>query len=144
MNYLELLQYCKIQAIASTLAPTEEALYRKACREFSEHFHTPLMDVYKLDPELVMLNNFERQMEDIDIDKNIDSILEEIYRIEDPDYEAHEEEDLQKFISKVEADEEERMKKNPSKKSLPENELKDELPNKGGVDFTFLKDGENL
>lgn len=143
MIFTELLQYCKVKAIGDSLSPTEESIWRSACRYYSKKFNTPLKEVMKMDPEHVFLFNFEEQLNELDLEENIDSILEQIYRIENPNYEEKKEEEIQEFIKKIENDEKiNKSKIDSSKKTLPENEEKSkkEQPMGGFVDFSNLKD----
>ena len=146
MIFTELLQYCKVKAIADSLSPTEESIWRNACRFYSKRFNTPLKEVLKMDPEHILLNNFEEQLNEIDLEENIDSILEQIYRIENPNYEEDQEKDVQEFIKKVE-DSEKKTKKINKNNELTEktllknnNEQEKKMPMGGSVDFSSLKD----
>lgn len=144
MIFNELLQYCKAKAIADSLLPTEDSIWRSACRYYSKRFNTPLSQVIRMDPEHILLTNFEDQLSEIDIEENIDSILEQIYRMENPNYEKEEEDDVQEFIKKVENME---AKKANNKKELSEKTLlkkeekeKESKPTEGSVDFSHLND----
>ena len=140
----ELLQYCRAKAIADSLSPTEESIWRSACRYYSKKFNTPLNEVMKMDPEHIFLTNFEEQMSEVDVEENIDSILEQIYRMQNPDYEKEQEDDVQEFIKQVEKMEEIKQiaKKENVEKTLSENEIIEEefKPTGGSVDFSSLKD----
>lgn len=144
MIFNELLQYCKAKAIADSLLPTEDSLWRSACRYYSKRFNTPLSEVMKLDPEHILLTNFEDQLSEIDIEENIDSVLEQIYRMENPNYEKEEEDDVQEFIKKVESMEAKKVndkKELKEKTLLKKEESKEEFkPMGGSVDFSNLKD----
>ena len=132
MAFRDILEYCRIKAMADLLFSTEESVWRDACRNYSESFHTPLLEVMKLDPEHVLLNNFERQLKDIELEENIENILEQFYKIENPNYDQEVEEELQRFIRKVE-ESDKKVKKSEKK------EVK-EMPKSGSVDFSHIKD----
>jgi hypothetical protein len=135
-----LLQYCRAQAIADALEPTEESIWREACREYSKAFHTPLQTVLKMDMEHVLLHNFEHQLSDVKIDENVDYLLEQVYKIENPDYDKEEEADLQEYIKKVQSGEIGKKRKKPPKKLLPEKQgIPAGKPTAGSVDFSHLK-----
>lgn len=138
MVFRELLQYCKAKAIADLLSPTEESVWRDACRTYSENFNTPLHVVLKMDPEHILLNNFEKQLEDVDVDKSVEELLESVYKIENPNYMEEQEQELQDYIDKV-VEEEKHSKKTLLKKEevAPQN-----TPSGGSVDFSDLRDEE--
>ena len=141
MEFLELIQYCKAQALRDVLAPTEETIYKSLCRAYSQKFHVPLPEVFKMDPEHVLLTEFTSQLEDVNIEKNIDRILEQIYTLENPNYAEKKEDDLKTFIAQAEKEEKERIKKlkKASKKKM---EALEKKPTGGSVDFSGLKDDE--
>lgn len=140
MSFRDLIQYCKAKSIADALQPDELAIWRSACRSYSEYFNTPLKEVEKLDPEHVFLSTFEKQLDDIDVEKNVEQLLEQLYRIKDPDYDSKEEKNLEDFIKNVEK----KAKEEEKKKSLLEKEKKEEKkqPSGGSVDFSNLPDEE--
>jgi chemotaxis protein histidine kinase CheA len=141
MVFRDLLEYCKLRAIADAIQPSEEARYREVCRYYSEAFHTPLDRVYELDLEHVMLNVFEHQLEDYDVRQNIDHLREQIHRIENPNFDSHEEEALQDTIRQLE-EENERLEEERKLKAS-EKEPVDPIPpggrRAGGVNFSHLK-----
>jgi len=145
MIFEELMQYCRIRAIENTLMPTEESTYRSLCREYSQKFHVSLPQVYLLDPEHVMGEVFEAQLEEIDIEGNLEAILDQIYTLEDPEYQSEKEKELEDFIEMAEAEEEERIKQGKPihkaiKKALLETTLPPEVvPTRGSVNFGELK-----
>lgn len=148
MVFRELLAYCKAQAIKNTLLPSEESVWFGLCMAYSRQFHTPLMEVLKLDPEHVMMAEFLSQLEGVNIEKHIDSILDQIYTLENPEYQRNKAKDLDDFIAMAEKEEEERVKagkpipktKRPLLKgNLPEVETK---PTGGSVDFSNMKEDE--
>ena len=152
LEFEELVEICKAEAIAFKLFPTEQSSWRYFCRKFSEKFHTPLKEVFEMDPEMVILNVYESQLEDLTIEDKIDQIMEQIYTIEDPNYESQKEEDLEDFIRQAELEEEERIAKgeglkirsqknrfNPSKKDP---DTPKDLPKEGFVDFSHFETEE--
>jgi len=141
MDFLDLIQACKAQALKDVLVPTEESVYKSVCRAYSQKFHVPLPDVFKMDPEHVLLMEFTSQLEEINLDKQIGTILEQIYTLENPNYEETKEEDLKEFIAKAEAEEKARLKKlkkTPKKKPA----VLEKKPLGGSVDFSNLQDEE--
>ena len=151
MDFKELLDYCKVQAISSTLASDELSVWRSICRSYSKKFHTPLHLVLEMDPEEVMLSEFEDQLDDFK-EEDVENVLEQIYMIEDPNYVAAEREDLKEFMAKAERDEEERLRlgkpihkelKNEVsiKETLPKKvePLKEPKPTGGSLNLSYLE-----
>lgn len=108
----ELLEYCQAEAIANRMAPTEESVWRGICRTYSERFHTPLAQVLEMDPEHVVLNVYEAQAEDMDIEdyQKLEHIMDTIRTIEDPNYEKVKKSEQDEFDRQAELEEEERIK----------------------------------
>jgi hypothetical protein len=121
----ELIEFCKAEALAAKLAPSEVSNWRYFCREYSKTFFTPLHEVMKLSPELVIASVFEDQLskKDLDNQDDYDAILEEFHRVEDPNYDANAEKEMDDFVAGIEAWEEERQRTGgaiprPKKKKL--------------------------
>lgn len=151
MDFKDLLDTLQAEAISNKLYPTDSAVWRQICRNYSQKFSTPLYLVESMEPEHVVLNFYEDQLEDIDIDDKIQSMMEIIYRIEDPNYESDEEAELQDFIEEAEVREKERLKKGlkphqlkklSTKKSLPENEIPVQAPLEGGLNLKYMESEE--
>jgi hypothetical protein len=144
LNLAELMQTFKAIAIANALAPTEASLYRNFCRKYSVAFHTPLHVVEKMHPEHVLLNVFEHQLDEMDVEENLETLLQQIYQIEDPEYDAKEEEDLQEFMALAEEEEKERvaMGERVGKKAKKV-ELPADLPKEGSINFAALQDSRD-
>lgn len=148
MVFQELLSYCKAQALKDVLAPSEESLWFGLCMAYSKHFHTPLYKVLKMDPEHVMRAEFANDLEDIDIEKHIEKLLEQIYTLENPNYEKKKEKDLDEFAVQAEKEEEERIKAGkpiPKPKKSPLKNEVTEIESKrtgGSVNFDGLIDEE--
>lgn len=146
IDFKDVLDYCKAQAIVHTLQGSEEALWRSICRSYSKKFHTPLHLVLNMDPEQVMLAEFEDQLEGFDETKDLDGILDKVYMLEDPAYEVEKRKELQDFIDKAEREEDERLASGkPIHPSLKNEEtLKEvvpskELPKSGGINLSYLE-----
>lgn len=155
MDFQDLLNYCQAQAIANTLEGNEVTVWRSLCRSYSKSFHTPLYIVLDMDPEHVMLSVFEEQLDEFDEEKDIESILDKIYSLEDPDYENSKKEELDEFIRDAELEEQERIKEGKpihkalrsqtSLESLPEMPARKNVgrPTGGTVDLSHLETEEN-
>lgn len=146
MAFRDLLDLAKAQAIKDKLSPTELSVYKSFCRDYSEAFHVPLPQVYLMNPEEVIGEVFAKQLDNVEVEDNIESMLEQIYAIEDPDYELSKEEELKDFIEEAEAEEEERVKDNrPIHRSKKRSEKlavaePENKPTGGTVDFSSLND----
>ena len=90
IDFKDLLDTCQAEAIANKLSPTESSIWRSLARSYSKLFSTPLHLVLNMDSEHVILNVYEYQLKDLDEDKieNLEHLMETIYTIEDPDYDA--------------------------------------------------------
>jgi len=158
MEFKTLLDWAKAQAILNTLEGTEYSVWRSVCRSYSKTYSTPLHLCLNGDipPEDILLAEFESQLEDIDLEKDIEHILDQIYRLEDPEYERNRANELDDFIVQAELEEKERIKKKKpihsslrsetSKKTLPKSvdELTKNLPKGGHLNLSHLdsNDGE--
>lgn len=151
MDFKELLDYCKAQAIANTLEGNELTVWRSICRSYSQKFHTPLHLVFEMDPEEVMLAEFEDQLDGFK-DEDIENVLEEIYMLEDPDYEKSKRDELKHFIDMAEEQEAERLRlgkpihkamKNETSipETLPEKNKKpkENKPSGGSINLSYLE-----
>jgi hypothetical protein len=154
-DFSYLIETLKVEALASKLYPTSESNWRWFCRQYSEKFHTPLHLVLEMSPELVLLNVFESQTDSLDLENSIVDIMDKVYVIEDPSYEAAQEKDLQDFIKDAEAEERQRVadgkpapgqqKNSPfapkPKKVTPKKEK--ELPKEGFINLSYLENSDN-
>lgn len=147
IGFKQLLDFCKSQALRDALVPSEHSVYMALCRSYSARFHTPLAQVYALDPEHVMKEEFASQIDDIKLDDNLEGIFQQICVLEDPNYEVHQEKDILDWIENVEIEEEERIKQgksiyafnNPKKeKPEPEKPVTEKEPSRGSVNFSNL------
>lgn len=112
MDFKDLLDYCKAEAIANTLLSTEVSIWRSLCRSYSKKFSTPLHMCLDgtISAEDILLAEFEDQLDNFDADKDLDTVLEQIYRIEDPDYEEKVEEEVKEFMVQAAKEERERIR----------------------------------
>lgn len=141
MIFSDLLTYCKLKAIESFLSPTEETIWRNFTRVYSEKWNVPLPEVRKMDPEQVILDVLESRYEQMDLVEEIESILEDILKIENPSYSKVKEVEVESFASKVEQREKNRLVAAQRKddERLSKRTAK-EQPKTGSVDFSKLKD----
>jgi hypothetical protein len=112
MDFKDLLDYCKAEAISNTLLNTEVSVWRKLCRDYSERFSTPLHMCLDgtIPAEDMLLAVFEDQLKSFDPDTDLEAMMEQIYRIEDPDYEEKADEELKEFMAKAAHEEAERIR----------------------------------
>jgi hypothetical protein len=112
MEFRDLLDYCKAEAIANALQPTEVSVWRNICRSYSQKFATPLHQCLDgtVDPEEIALAYFEEMLIKFDEDEHLDQIMDQIYYLADPTYERQKEEELDEFMEKAVKDEEERLR----------------------------------
>lgn len=110
MDFQDIIDYCQAEALAEKLGPTNNGVYRHFCRTYCKMFYTPLHIVYGLPVAEVVLSVFENQVEEMNPDDNMESIMDMIYTIEDPDYAKEKQDDLKRFIRDAEEEEEERQR----------------------------------
>lgn len=164
ITFNELLELCKAEALSDKLIPTHISVWENICRQYSKAFFTPLHEVMKMDPEYVMRQVFANQLDEVDPSEHIEHLDDSLHELEDPNWSADAEEDLQKFLKEAEAEEAERVAKGiplkkifrkgtklsdhvPAKKveekpTEPKQEIK-ELPKSGGIDLSSLANDEN-
>lgn len=154
MSFKDLADSCQAMAIANKIDPTADSVWRSLCRYYSNKFHTPLDQVLDMSPEHVILNVYEDQIDDIDVEEKLDVIMEAIYTLEDPDYESKKSEELDEFIKQAELDEQDRVatgrkihakKKKSIKKALLESIPPDaeKQPTGGSINLSYLEAEEN-
>jgi hypothetical protein len=144
ITFEEIVEYCKAEALAGKLFPTEASNWRWFCREYSKAFHTPLHEVLTMDPEHVILFVFEDNFDNKRLKKkeDLDSIILELRRLEDPNYDEKEAKQFDDWTAGIEEWEEERQRtgaplptkagsKNP--KPIPK-----PLPKEGGINLAYL------
>jgi hypothetical protein len=156
MTLDDLLDFCSAEALASKFEPTESAVWRKLCRQYSKKFHTPLPQVMSLNPEEVAINVFEENLEELDTEEHLEQLLDLIYTLEDPEYARQKEEELGQFIKDTERQEKERIRagkpihpgmvsdSSPRKLvSKKEATRESSLPTGGIVNLSYLEDDSN-
>jgi len=140
MSFSSLLEYCKVAALKDLLAPTEETVWKSITRVYSERFHVPLPQVRQMNPEEVISEVFEVELEGTDPIDNIENILDQIYTIEDPAYKVQKEENMEVFIKKTEKKEQKRLLSDKEKELFNREKLRPKnKPTGGSVDFSHLK-----
>lgn len=144
----DLIETCKASAILSALEPTEASIYRNFCRRYSILFHTPLHLVETFTPEHVLLNIYEHQMDEMDIEENMENLHDMILQIEDPNYDAKAEEELMEFAALAEEEEKSRIASGSRigqkpKPPAKEEEIPPDLPKEGALNLAYLQDSEH-
>lgn len=153
ISYSDLLATYHAEAIKNTLESTEVAVHRQICREYSKAFHTPLHLVLKMDPAEVILAFYEEQLSNFnpEEDGHIESLLDRIYALEDPEYEKEKRREMDDFDKKAEEEEEERLAEGRPihkgmTKSILENDLEEPkmavTKRRTGGKLTFDQSGE--
>lgn len=129
-----------MRAIESLLSPTEESIWRSFSRAYSERWHVPLPQVRAMDPLEVIGEVLEARYEDVDAFEEIEGILEDIYKIESPQYEVNQKANMKAFIKNIEKREKKRLEAEKKKEEKRIASFRKEPPKKGGsVDFSGLK-----
>jgi len=137
----DLLVYCKVKALENLFNPTEESIYHTFCRTYSKQFHTPLHLVYEMDPEVVLQAIFDDKYEETDTFEEVEGILEDLYRLENPDYDKAHKINMDVFIKNMGEREKKRLAAVKIQEEKNKTKLRPGLSGKksGSVDFSNLK-----
>lgn len=147
VEFKNILEFCQAEAIANKMAPNEASIWRSICRTYSTLFHTPLAKVLELDPEHVILNVYEAQSENLDIEdyQKLEHIMDTLQTIKDPEYERAKAGEQAEFDRRAEEEEAKRIaagrpvyqgkKKNTFQKTEAPEEKK---PTGGSIDLSYL------
>jgi formate dehydrogenase maturation protein FdhE len=143
-SFYDLFEICRLRAIALAIDPTTESIYRMRCREYSEKYHTPLHIVEKeLDPMFVLGHLYEVQYSPKVVDEELNAILEELYKIKDPNYAPMSKEELEDMVDAVMNKEIKRLSKNkrPTQETIATDIKKAEVqkPKSGSMSFGDLE-----
>jgi hypothetical protein len=149
----DLIDFCRAEALAGKLYPTEESEYRWFCREYSKTFHTNLPLVQKMEPEHVILTVLENGLDSYRLRKyeDFEKVIEQLRRLEDPNYDATKIKEFDDFASSIEQWEANRVKENgpipvkrgkSTEQQLLEKDAK-KLPSQGFVDLSYLEHSED-
>lgn len=150
LSLRELVELCRAEAISCKLSHTEASAWRSYCREYSKMFHTPYHLVLDMEPEFVVLAVCEDNLDDINVEENLENLMNRIYTIEDPSYEASQEQELQDWIKDAENEEKDRVSEgrpvhSKKKKTVPKKpvEEKKEARKEGYLDLSYLEKQDN-
>jgi hypothetical protein len=138
MIFNDLLIFCKLKAIDSLLTPTEESTWKSFCRAYSERFCTPLPQVYQMDMEEVIGTILEANYADLEPFEEIEGILEDIYKLENPEYVKEQKKESEAFVEHIEKREKNRFK--TIRERVEKLATKTEPQRRGSVDFSKLKE----
>jgi hypothetical protein len=115
IDFKDLLDFCRAESLGNLMEPTEASVWRSICREYSTKFHTQLDIVMeKLDPYKVILNVYESQLDNFDLDENLEQILDIAYSLSDPNYSKEKAEEQRRFDEQAEEEEKERLESGES------------------------------
>jgi len=152
MFFKEIIETAQSVALANKLRPTEISIYEKICREYSKLFHTELTKVYDLSPEFVFTQLYSNQLESWDEEERLPEILEMIYSLSDPNYDASKEAAIKEETQRIIEEEERRiMEKKPihsslgksQSKAIQEDPIPKELPKSGGINMALINQLKN-
>ena len=103
----------ELLAVKSVALKDPEYFQRRICRYYSEKFHTPLMEVYKL-PWAFVFNNYIEHL--IENNNNKEDIYNLAIDICYPEKREQEEQEIEDWIKDIEAKEEIKRKERQQKK----------------------------
>lgn len=141
----DIIDFCRAEALAGKLYPSEVSDWRWFCREYSKTFHTPLHLVLEMDPEHVVLCVLEEGLDGKRLrnEKDVESIIDELRRLEDPDYESSKR--MDDWAAGIEEWDDAReaaglpVPKTNATVAHPEPSLQPkEMPKEGGINLAYL------
>jgi hypothetical protein len=100
-------------AMANVVAPDDDYLYRKICRQYSTLFHTPLHIVFTLPPDEVLKFVYEYQLEQLE-EEDLDVAAD---RIVNPDDYKNDEEDFDQYVKDIENQEKAKHQKKEAERA---------------------------
>ncbi len=136
MDFNDLLECMEAEALSNKLFATEASIYEYICRRYSQRFSTPLHLVMELDPAFVVRMHYEAELDEVDLEENLESVLDQAYALQDPNYERSKKDQFAEDIKKYEAQEAERIAK-----GLPVHKAMAKMPKKTS-EKTLLKKEE--
>lgn len=140
VHIADIIEICRVEAIAYKLQPDQASIWRNFCRDYSKLFHTELHLVLAMSPEFVISQVLEERLDEINPVERREDLMDRIYLAEDPDYESTKEKELQDFIKDAEEEEEERIR-NGRPVFVPKGKTKLEtkaVPKEGYVNLAYL------
>lgn len=143
----DLIDFCRAEALAGKLWPTEISDYRWFCREYSKTFHTPLHLVLEMEAEHVILSVLEEGMDTKSLSRmeDFEKIQLELRRLEDPNYDANNERAMEDWTAGIEQWEKNRVAKGsplPKKGKQEPTVAPKPLPKEGGINLAYLSKEE--
>lgn len=151
IKFQDVIDLARSIALASKVSPTEESVWRSMCRSYSTKFATPLHLVMELDPEFVLIHHYESQFDELDdLEEIIESFLDVVYGLEDPEYEKAKKDNDDEFAEEVEQQELLRVAKVKAKAEALKKTASEEpkapdsnLPQSGGINLSYLASEES-
>lgn len=143
----DIIDFCRAEALAGKLFPSEVSDWRWFCREYSKTFHTPLHVVMnEMDPEHVILCVLEEGLDNrrLSVRADFDKIVEELRRLEDPDYDANRLKEIEDWSEGIEEWEDHRvatgapLPKKGKNNAPPQTPTKTQMPKEGGINLAYL------
>ncbi len=139
----DVVDFCRAEALANKLWPTEISDWRWFCREYSKTFHTPLHIVMEMDAEHVILCVLEEGLDSKSLARreDFDKIVDELRHLEDPEYESNKEKAMEDWTAGIEEWDAQRVQKGaplPRKGKQEPTRVPKPLPKEGGINLAYL------
>lgn len=141
MNIYDLVDLAEATALDSKLNPTEESTWRSIERLYSKMFSTPLHLVSTLDPLEVIIALEENKFDSLNIqdDEDLNKILDRLYSLQDPEYDANREKEEEEYNKQAVKEEEQRLAKIAAKNAKKTEQANPAVdPKKGGINLAYL------
>lgn len=142
LNFYDFFELSTLKAINSALDPTLESIWRMRCRSYSQQFHTPLHEVYNLDPMDVLLALAEERYTPSVAADEPEELLDILCKMKDPNYRKISQEETEDLVDAVLNKEIARANKRkaPTQEIIKAAVREDEArPKSGGMDFGSLE-----
>jgi hypothetical protein len=148
MSFRDLVDTASASALADHLYPTETSVWNRYCREYSTRFHTPLTEVFALDPYLVLYQVNADNLSDFNAEERVDELRDILGSISDPNYDAKKEQAIREEMRQIEEREKLRLERGEAVHSSLEKDkrvfVKEELsnskplPKSGGLNLGLI------
>jgi len=127
-----MINHYEVLALRDIALKDPEYFQRKVCRYFSEHFHTPLLEVYDLPWPFVFTNYLEHIVESNHGQESIYNLAIDICY---PEYRQEEEEEVEDWIKKIEEEEEAKRQAAHALANPPIEEPEEEMEEKPEINM---------
>ena len=142
MDFYTLLELSQLRAIEAAINPSSDSIFRIKARQYSVTYHTPLSEVMQMDPLTVMQALEEEKYNISTFEEDPEGLLDQLYKIKDPNYSKMSKEDTENLVDAVLNKELKRLskKKAPTQETIQaEIKASEVKPKSGSMTFGDLE-----